>query len=46
MMENESVDGGSRVGLDNASRVSDLHRGGDSPVDPIYTIQYLHQQCI
>ena len=27
-MENELVNGGSRVDLDNASRVSDLHRGG------------------
>ena len=32
-MENKSVDGGSRVGLDNASRVSDLHRGGDPSVE-------------
>ena len=33
IMENESVDGGSRVGLDNESRVSDLHRGGDPSVE-------------
>ena len=33
MMEKESVNGGSRVGLDNASRVSDLHSGGDPSVE-------------
>ena len=31
--EKESVNEGSRVGLDNASRVFDLHRGGDPSVD-------------